>query len=171
MASISPPTKPPELKKYGGGGNDPYIRDIDDEEKQLVLGGWIGYSRRIAMEEEDPRLEEFMQVCRKMQAWRRGTGGARKRRFALAACQGDNVDAVVCVQIGPDNRSFAAFITQDMVMTVGFIAVSPSRAKLGAGTFLVKQLKEIGRAQGIRVDFEPLKEVYKGRFYLASISM
>jgi hypothetical protein len=34
-------------------------------------------------------------------------------------------------------------------MTVNLISINPTRSKLGSGTYLVKQLKEIGKVQRV----------------------
>jgi hypothetical protein len=36
-------------------------------------------------------------------------------------------------------------------MTVSLISINPTRSKLGSGTYLVKQLKEIGKVQRVSI--------------------
>eukprot|EP00953_Heterococcus_sp_UTEX-ZZ885_P028986 15439-Heterococcus_DN1.PRE.1 len=148
MAAISPPTKPPVLKGYGGRDNTPYIREIYDDEKSLICDTWIR-SAKLTTSDAD-QLAEVASICDSVRRWKAGTGGARKRRSALPSKKdsqsrlteftnkstvGDDVDAIACLQMGPDNSSFTTFFMQ------------------------------------VRVDFKPLKELYGGRFFIASVSM
>ncbi|CAM9862847.1 unnamed protein product [Phaeothamnion confervicola] len=172
-AGIAPPKAPPRNIGYGGGGNEPYVREIDDDERQLVLTNWLSYARRKSTEEgrSSGRDFESVAVIADMLPWRRGPLSGRKRRFSLAACRGEAVDAIACLQVGPDNSKILSFLSQELVMTVQYITVNPKAAKLGAGTFLVRQVKEVGKVENIRVDFSPLQQIYAGRFYLAATTL
>jgi hypothetical protein len=81
MAAISPPTKPPVLKGYGGRDNTPYIREIYDDEKSLICDTWIR-SAKLTTSDAD-QLAEVASICDSVRCWKAGTGGARKRRSAL----------------------------------------------------------------------------------------
>lgn len=40
-----------------------------------------------------------------------------------------------------------------------------------ANTNVPSQIKEIGRLEKMAVDFQPIKDIYSGRFYAATLTM
>ncbi|CAM9373107.1 unnamed protein product [Ectocarpus sp. 12 AP-2014] len=167
--SPSPPVKPPPKKRTGGGGNgdELFVRELIEPEKSVILTSWRDYAQRDGGE----KFAECIEILNKMVAWRSGVVAARKRRFTLACCKGSSVQAVACVQIGPKNESVRSFLAQEACMSVCLLNVDPSSPKFKAGAHLCREIKEIGKLENMAVSFDPIKDIYSGRFYAATLAM
>ncbi|CAN0301934.1 unnamed protein product, partial [Laminaria digitata] len=103
--------------------------------------------------------------------WKSGVTAARKRQFTLACCKGETVQAVACVRIGPKNDAVRSFFAQEACMSLCLLNVDPASPQFKAGAHLCKEIKEIGRLENMAVSFEPIKDIYSGRFYAATLTM
>ncbi|CAM9339763.1 unnamed protein product [Ectocarpus fasciculatus] len=166
--SPAPPVKPPK-KRTGGGGNgdELFVRELIEPEKSVILTSWRDYAQRDGSE----KFVESIEILNKMVAWRSGVVAARKRRFTLACCKGSSVQAVACVQIGPKNESVRSFLAQEACMSVCLLNVDPSSPKFKAGAHLCREIKDIGKLENMAVTFDPIKDIYSGRFYAATLAM
>uniref|UniRef100_A0A7S0H7C4 Uncharacterized protein n=1 Tax=Amorphochlora amoebiformis TaxID=1561963 RepID=A0A7S0H7C4_9EUKA len=149
----------------GEGGSR--VRVLHDSDRILCLQHWI----KVAKHPEASALPGSTEVMKEMLWWNEGAIGANKRRFSLAVIQdGDGVvDAIVSLLLTPDNSDFMSFLQQNYVLTVNYIAISPTgSADIGVGTRLIQAVKSLAQEKQWRVEWEPLRSLYGGRFYLAS---
>eukprot|EP00903_Cladosiphon_okamuranus_P014880 g13779.t1 len=167
--SPAPPVKPPKRRGTGGGGSgdDLFVRELVEPEKSVVLNSWKQYAKQDGGE----KFVESIQILNDMIAWRSGVVAARKRRFALACCKGSTIQAVACVQIGPRNESVRGFLAQEACMSVCLLNVDPASPQFKAGAHLCREIKDIGKMENMPVSFDPIKDIYSGRFYAATLAM
>eukprot|EP00639_Heterosigma_akashiwo_P000243 CAMPEP_0194583824 /NCGR_PEP_ID=MMETSP0292-20121207/16616_1 /TAXON_ID=39354 /ORGANISM="Heterosigma akashiwo, Strain CCMP2393" /LENGTH=223 /DNA_ID=CAMNT_0039438613 /DNA_START=291 /DNA_END=962 /DNA_ORIENTATION=+ len=160
---IGPPPTTPEIGWYGD--DDPYIRELENFERKSLLLEWID------MVEKSTSSENFdgsRQVMIGMLQWQ--TRQVYKyRQFTVAACKGNKVDAVVSLSIEPDVTRFHVSENRiPPVITVRALAVHPSRPRAGAASFLLQKVKEVAHEENVRVVYDPLKDIYNGRFFIAA---
>mmetsp|Transcript_23393 Transcript_23393/g.66193 ORF Transcript_23393/g.66193 Transcript_23393/m.66193 type:complete len:258 (-) Transcript_23393:96-869(-) len=151
--------RPPPPSKVGDGDGDDGqgydVEVIDNQEREAIARRWL----MMATEEDKAVIEKYILPFRSTQAF---TG---KSRLCFAAYLNGNCECLVTSEVVPDLDDFMAFLIQRRCLRVLSILTKP-RMTTQAGMLLVKAIKQMANEQSWRPDFELIKEVSSGRYYV-----
>lgn len=160
-ATIDRPPPPADLDEGEGGGEETYVvRFLTNEEREYYAHLWLG----VASPEDGEMLKERVVPFRSHPIYS-GTSRMCMGVFLNGTCEG-----LATTAVGPDASNLKTVLFSERRIKVFAIATRPW-SKTSAGSMLVRGIKQLADEQGWNMDFEPVRDIKGGRYWVQSRSL
>lgn len=158
-ATIDRPPPPAELDE--GDGEEEYeVRYLTNEERAFNANMWLP----LASDADTKLIEERILPFRSTKMY------AGKSRLCVGCFLNDRCVGMATAEVVPDLSDLYAFFLQTRLLRALSVVTKP-RAGTEIGSLLVGALKQIADEQSFRTDFDPLKDIAGGRYYVYARSL
>lgn len=153
-ATVDRPPPPADLDE--GDGEEEYeVRYLTNEEREYHANMWLPMAEPADREIIEARVLRF----------RSSVGFAGKSRMCVGAFLNKKCVGMITVEVVPDNSNLVTFMLQSKLLRCLAITTKP-RVGNDAGSVLLTTIKELADQQSFKMDFEQLKNIAGGRYYV-----
>lgn len=191
---VAPPPPPTIANSRGGGGGggdkDEFLRVVEPGEEERVMKDWLSRSRIYKMTDDaelqerhadaQKVLQDLLDLCEDYDGCEIGALGSTEESGERDEEEEEKRRSRHKVTLGlydEDERVHAiagAEISEEGELVVNLLAINPvelNRESSTAALRILSGIRTLAEQIEVKLDLEPLKEINKGRFWLAGLAL